>query len=209
MPKIVDADARREDVADALFRVVRRDGFAAVSLRTVAREAELALGSVRHYFGSQSELMDYSFRLVAARIHARVEELLAPLEDAEHTDLESLLDGCVDVLAQLLPLDEVRQEEATVLLSFALAARTAPLLHSAGQDSYRGTAAAVGRIILLLLDSGAAAPELVPLLEAERLMAVVDGLGLHMLVQPEWAGGEQALATLRTHLSSLMDTAAE
>ncbi|WP_427018796.1 TetR/AcrR family transcriptional regulator [Pseudarthrobacter sp. P1] len=209
MPKIVDADARREDVADALFRVVRRDGFAAASLRTVAKEADLALGSVRHYFANQPELMDFAFRLVSARIQARVEELLLPLEESEYESVEALLDASLDVLAQLLPLDEVRQEEATVLLSFALAARTNPHLHTAGQESYRGTAAAVGRVILRLLDSGAARASLVPLMEAERLMAVVDGLGLHMLVQPEWAGGEAALATLRTHLESLMDAAAE
>ncbi len=53
MPKIVDHDARREEIAQALWRVVRRDGIRAASVRTVAAEAGWSAGAVRYYFPDQ------------------------------------------------------------------------------------------------------------------------------------------------------------
>ncbi|MEI5134937.1 TetR family transcriptional regulator [Streptomyces libani] len=57
MPKQVDREARRREVVDALFRVAVRDGLQRASLRAVADEARLNIGSVRHYFAGQEELM--------------------------------------------------------------------------------------------------------------------------------------------------------
>ncbi|MFI9589760.1 TetR family transcriptional regulator [Nonomuraea sp. NPDC052265] len=44
-------------VAGTVFGVVRRAGFEQASLRNVAEEAGLAIGSVRHYFAGHTELI--------------------------------------------------------------------------------------------------------------------------------------------------------
>ena len=49
-----------------------------------------------------------------------------------------------------------------------------------------------------------AIPGLVPVDEAERLIGLLDGLGLRMVLQPAWAAPEQGRATLRRHLVSLL-----
>lgn len=205
MPKIVNADDRRELVADAVFRVVRESGLAQASLRNVAAEARLALGSVRHYFDNQAELMEFAFRVNSERIHLRALDKLEVLEDeALPADGEALLEKCAEVLEELLPLDAARSADAVVHMEFMLDARTNTTLVDAAQDDYRATGAVVGRVVMQLMESSLAVPGLVPVDEAERLIGLLDGLSLRMVLQPAWAAPEQGQATLRRHLASLL-----
>ena len=75
MPRIVDHAVRREDLARALWRVVRRDGLHAVSVRTVAAEAGTSASALRHYFASQDELLAFALRSIVARAQARLRQL--------------------------------------------------------------------------------------------------------------------------------------
>ncbi len=72
MPRVVDPVARRNDLAEAVWRVIRREGLEGASVRAVAREAGLSMGSLRHYFGTQSELLIFAMRMVMDRIERRV-----------------------------------------------------------------------------------------------------------------------------------------
>lgn len=205
MPKIVDADDRRELVADAVFEVIADRGLTQASLRNVAEEAGLALGSVRHYFDNQAELMEFAFRVNSERIHLRALDKLEELESGSlPADAPSLVDECAVVLEELLPLDAQRRAEAVVHMEFMLAARTDGRLSDAAQDDYRATGAVVGRVVLQLLESGLMAGSPEPVDEAERLIAVLDGLSLRMVLQPGWSAPEQGQATLRRHLVSLL-----
>ena len=49
------------------------DGLERASLREVADEAGLAVGSVRHYFSSSEELLAHSFGVAVDRITGRLE----------------------------------------------------------------------------------------------------------------------------------------
>ncbi|MBG0740354.1 TetR family transcriptional regulator C-terminal domain-containing protein [Paeniglutamicibacter antarcticus] len=226
MPKVVDSLVRREEVAQALFRVVAASGLESASLRTVAAEAGLAVGSVRHYFQDQSELMIFAFRTVSSRIRGRVEKRVMALEAAQDGDYAVGQDAdgddavgqdairpvvskrpaaaaCVDVLMELLPVDQERRLESSVWLSFVTAARTDRVLGDEADGGYRGTAILVGRIIMVLLAAPETRMELDPVLEAERLLALIDGLCLHMLLQPGWSTEELSRTVVETHLASL------
>lgn len=175
------------------------------SLRNVAAEAGLALGSVRHYFDDQAELMEFAFRVNSERIHLRALDKLEVLEDEDlPTEAEALLEKCAVVLEELLPLDGSRSADAVVHMEFMLDARTNQTLVDAAQDDYRATGAVVGRVVLQLMESPLAAPGLVPVDEAERLIGLLDGLSLRMVLQPAWAAPEQGQATLRRHLQALL-----
>ena len=102
MPKFVDAALRRQEVVEAVFRIVAADGLERASLREVADEAELAVGSVRHYFASSDELLTHSFGVVVDRIVSRLtaaDERLAEARPgtAEHHE------GVLTLLGELLP----------------------------------------------------------------------------------------------------------
>ena len=57
MPVRLDHDERRTELAEAVWRVIRREGVRGASVRGVAREAGLSMGSVRYFFGTQEELL--------------------------------------------------------------------------------------------------------------------------------------------------------
>ncbi|MGO3678769.1 MAG: TetR/AcrR family transcriptional regulator, partial [Microbacteriaceae bacterium] len=53
MPKPVNHHARRQLIAQALWRVVDEQGWSKATMREVAREAGVSLGQLQHYFSSR------------------------------------------------------------------------------------------------------------------------------------------------------------
>ncbi|MDQ0377750.1 TetR/AcrR family transcriptional regulator [Amycolatopsis thermophila] len=196
MPKVVDADSRRAEVADALFRLAVREGLHRVSLRTVAVEAGLNVGSVRHYFDNQADLMRFAMRSVIDRVSARLTAKVESLGDVGALSAAERRAKRVELLAELLPLDDVRRAEVTVFLEFAGAARTDPGLADLARESALGTRALVRRA-LTALD--------LPDLDAEvvRLTALLDGLSLGGVLHPDLWPADATLAVLRNHLEAL------
>ncbi len=79
MPKLTDHAERREQIADALLRVVARGGLSEVSLRRVANEAGVTAGMVQHYFASKDEMMSFAMRAASARYEERISEAVGAL----------------------------------------------------------------------------------------------------------------------------------
>jgi DNA-binding transcriptional regulator YbjK len=162
VPKVVDHEARREELAGALWRVIERDGIEAASLRRVAREAGWSVGALRHYFATQSQLLAFAMELVVRRVADRV----AALDDPRA------------ILHQVLPLDAERRAEMHVWLAFTSQALADPALRELRDEAHdrlrelcRAVAAALG------------APH--PDRDGERLHALIDGLALHAVLAPD------------------------
>jgi AcrR family transcriptional regulator len=208
MPKFVDALLRRQEVVDAVFRIIASDGLERASLREVADEAELAVGSVRHYFGSSDELLLHSFGVVVDRILGRLSAADERLAEARPGTPEHH-DSVLTLLGEFLPLDEERAVDACVWIAFKHAARTKPFLAPEADRSHRAVAAIVGRLVMDL--SPAAAAETTDtdrdqqrlVTEAERLLATLDGLTMHALLQPEWMTAQMCTDVLEAHLTGL------
>ncbi|MDQ0755642.1 TetR/AcrR family transcriptional regulator [Arthrobacter sp. B3I4] len=204
MPKFVDAALRRQEVVEAVFRIVAADGLERASLREVADEAGLAVGSVRHYFASSDELLAFSFGVVVDRIAGRLEAAEDRLAKAAPGSAEQHA-GVIALLGELLPLDEERAVDACVWMAFKNAARIKPFLAPEADRSHRTVAAVVGRLIMeLTAGPGTGALEQQELVtEAERLLAILDGLAMHALLQPEWMTAQMCHDVLEAHLASL------
>ncbi|GAA2848738.1 TetR family transcriptional regulator C-terminal domain-containing protein [Paenarthrobacter ilicis] len=203
MPKIVDADARRQEVVHAVFRIIASDGLERASLREVADEAGLAVGSVRHYFASSDDLLVFSFGSVVDRIAARLEAAMVDVEGSRRGTPEHL-GAVLNLLGQFLPLDEESAVDACVWMAFRHAARIKPVLAAEAERSHRTVAAVVGRLMMLLSDSEQEAQQTL-VTEAERLLATLDGLCMHALLQPEWMTAQMCSDVLTSHLNSLQD----
>jgi len=201
VPKIVDAEARRHEVVQAVFRIIASDGLERASLREVADEAGLAVGSVRHYFASSDELLVFSFAAVIDRIAGRLEAALVSVEEAS-PDSPEQHNAVLNLLGQFLPLDEELAVDACVWMAFRHAARIKPVLADEAERSHRAVAAVVGRLIMLL-NPGEADAQQALVTEAERLLATMDGLCMHALLQPEWMTAEMCSDVLTAHLRSL------
>ena len=73
MPKLTDHARRREELGDAAWQVLLRDGVGRVSVRNVAAEADPTVSSLRHVFVTQDELLVFALELVLERVRRRVE----------------------------------------------------------------------------------------------------------------------------------------
>ncbi len=209
MPKFVDAVIRRQEVVDAVFRIIAADGLERASLREVADEAQLAVGSVRHYFASSDELLTHAFAVVVDRIVGRLTDADSRLGDLPPGSAEHHV-AVMALLGEFLPLDEERAVDACVWMAFKNAARTKPFLAAEADRSHRAVAAVVGGLILGLAatpgadsDGSAGVEQQVLVTEAELLLAVLDGLTMHALLQPEWMTALMCKDVLEAHLEGL------
>ncbi|MFI5640420.1 TetR/AcrR family transcriptional regulator [Streptomyces goshikiensis] len=203
MPKHVDPDARRQQVVDALFRVVVREGLHRASLRAVADEAQLNIGSLRHYFASQQDLMRFAMQSMTDRVGGRLLERVEQIGDLGSRPRPEQLRLAVELLAELLPLDERRSVEVAVFLDFSAAARTDPAFGDLARKVAEGTRWLLRRILARLDAAGSLRPGLDLDIEAERLAALVDGLGLSGVLHPDMLPPQTSLDVLRTHLEGL------
>lgn len=109
MPRIVDHDERRRQIAEALLTVAARDGHDSVSSRAVAKELGIATGSLWHYFDGFDDVV----RAAASEVTRRTDERIA---DAT-TGLRGLarLDA---LMREVLPVDDRTRTEAHVVVGF-------------------------------------------------------------------------------------------
>ncbi|WNV75562.1 TetR family transcriptional regulator C-terminal domain-containing protein [Geodermatophilus sp. DSM 44513] len=197
MPRIVDAEQRRRELTEAVWRVIRRDGVAAASVRAVAREAGTSMGALRHWFATQDELLHFAMTLVVQRARAR-----AVVADAAGG---TLVDRLLRVLEETLPLDDDRRAEAEVWLALTARALVDPALAELRDRSADELHGFCTEAVRVLVAEGVAPAGLDVELEGERLYAVVDGLAVHALTRPSVLPPDRARAVLAAHLAALGD----
>ncbi|TCN30549.1 TetR family transcriptional regulator [Kribbella orskensis] len=188
----MDPVERRTELVEAVLRVVRRDGLEQASVRNVAREAGLSMGSLRHYFVSQTELMVFAFRTVIDRIESRLARLEPEPDPRRRAER---------VLAELLPLDDDRRAENEVWLAFTSRALVDPALRALRDEGYDALRAGC-RAMLTDLSAAGLAPADVPA-EAERLHAWLDGLAVHAAMRADSYTAEKLTAAITYHLDAL------
>ncbi|WP_245744288.1 TetR/AcrR family transcriptional regulator [Lentzea fradiae] len=197
-PRVVDPAARRQAVAEAVFRVVVRDGVEQASLRNVAVEAGLAIGSVRHYFDSHDDMIIFAVDALIHSIQDRVAAHVRSLDDRSDPRRPA-----ERVLSEVLPLDERRRDEAVLWLAFATAARTRPSLLPHAERLYDGLRWLCLRAVSLMAEAGTISASLDLGLEAERLASLLNGLTVDGVLHPDRMTPDLAMSVLRRHLESL------
>ena len=176
MPKKVDHQQRREQIAAALMRVVANDGLEAVSLRHVAAEAGVTAGMVQHYFPSKEAMMDFAMQSASARYEAQVTEAIAML--GEDPPVRKLIRT---LLVTMLPLDESGRANGRVALAFhAHAATRREAAEHLGEDT-AGLRDFIAGLLRSAQDAGRVGSAIDPAHAAAVLVAVTDGLALHLL----------------------------
>jgi AcrR family transcriptional regulator len=109
MPKIVDHEKRRDEIALVACRVVAEHGFDQATIVRIAREAGYTTGMVAHYYDTKQEIVIAALRLILRRIEERLTRPVAEGEPAP--DL-------LTVLTEALPVDEQRFIECAFWTAF-------------------------------------------------------------------------------------------
>jgi AcrR family transcriptional regulator len=201
VPKLVDRDARRTEIGEAVLRALVRDGEAQLTLRSVAREAGCSVGVLQHYFADRDELVSFANQLAFERAQRRGRAIL----ERESPSLRTL--GLV--LMQGLPLDRQRVEEWAAWLLFWSHAMTSSRLRkeqARRYDTWRGVAQ---DLLSEAEQNGELVPGLDLELEAEMLVAFVDGIGLQGLFEPRRLTADVLVSMLEVALQRLGGGAVE
>ncbi|MCZ0073131.1 TetR family transcriptional regulator C-terminal domain-containing protein [Bacillus sonorensis] len=159
----------------------------------MAKEAGLSPGSMRHYFPNQSQLLIYSMQLVTNRVKTRIEHMEWP-----GTPFEAVK----QLLLQFLPVDEERKLEMEAWLAFTAKSLSDPELRPLRKEMNEGIYSACKKAVDTLAQT-AEKPDIDVRLETERLYALIDGLALHSLIEPEQISLEVIDSVLTSHLKSL------
>jgi AcrR family transcriptional regulator len=199
MPKLVDHEQRREELAAAVWRLASRDGLEAVTIRNVAAEAGWSTGALHHYFADKEELLLFAFQTVADRVGRRVaaarKSAGAPLELAR------------SLLVMGLPLDADRRAEVRVWFAFLGLALTRPPLARAQRLAYRAWRALVADALREAQERGELDAHIDPDREAVALVALVDGLAVQASFEPRALGGGRMEALVDARLAELRPAA--
>lgn len=163
-----------------MWRVIVARGISAVSVRSVADEAGLVLGSLRHVFPTRTELLSYSAELMVERASERV--MSTPRGE------DALAYAC-DVIAEVLPLTVDSRAEMEVNLALIAECPAEPSLVPI-RDRAHGQLRGMFIGLVELVSGRVRDPEVVA--HGVRLHALVDGMALHLLHAPLSAEAEGA-----------------
>ncbi len=187
MPKIVDHDARREEIAQHAVRAVATYGLDRVKLEHVAEMARCTTGSLMHFYPNKRAILDAALNEVMSQLAQRYEAALT------EPDL-------VEALSAVLPLDAERRREWRVWVSyFGMAAFKAHL----EQTHHRYFATNHGWVLAILeaaVDRGDIRSDLPLAAIADHLISITDGLGMRATLEPESWGP----ADLKAHIASFV-----
>ncbi|WP_017585919.1 TetR/AcrR family transcriptional regulator [Nocardiopsis ganjiahuensis] len=179
MPKVVDRETRRGQVAEAIHRIAARDGLEGVSVRLVAAEAGLSVGAVQREFASKDELLRFALAASVDEVFARFGRFRIGPEGLTFTE------GLRQVLLDLLPTDERRRAQARIWAAFYARAAVDPGFADVLAELDVRTREHLRRAFEYAREQGGLAPGHDPAALAELLIVFVDGLWLTCARLPE------------------------
>jgi AcrR family transcriptional regulator len=200
VPKRVDHEERRRQIADALVRTAATRGLHATGMREVAAEAGVSLRLVQYYFGTKEELLLAAMQQLAAQF---AERGLTRIRRLRKTDgPASPRDIIAAIMTEALPADDERRTFTVVYTAYLALSLTDPAL--AITPLVRNSTAVIDVVAAHLRAAQAAGDtpvHLDPDLEAFSLLAMSAGLGTSLLVGQ--SSVEQAQAVIDYHLYRL------
>ncbi|GHF94163.1 transcriptional regulator [Deinococcus piscis] len=192
MPKQVDHDQRRAELAQAVWRLIRRSGLEGVTIRALAQESGWSSGAVRHYLPSRAAVLAFAAEQVSAQAEAQLRQL--PLHGTPRQNLLSFLEATLPISAQ-------SREWMEVWLAFVGASVGDPQLAGVQGLTYRDLNVALVDILTHLQADGWTLRG-TPQEAALDLQASLDGLSVHLLLGVMTP--EQACAALERTVDRLM-----
>ena len=200
MPKRVDHEERRRQIAEALLRAAATRGLHATGMREVAAEAGVSLRLVQYYFGTKEELLLAAMHCLAVQFGERAMERIRKVKETQ--DPVGPREVIAAILTQSLPVDDERRTFTVLNAAYFALSLTDPALAI-------GPLAKNSNIVVDVVASqvrsaqaaGDAPADLDPDVEAISLLALASGLGTSILAGQ--SSPEQAQAVIDYHLNRL------
>jgi AcrR family transcriptional regulator len=175
MPKIVDHDQRRRELAEAAWTVIVDSGIDGATTREIARRSGYSAGVLSHYFERKDDILLEALRISHKNITGRLGRTLETLHG-----LAALRAFCCDEV----PLHAQQVRETHLEMSFWSRA----LVNEDLREVQRVESAHWREVMLGLIVAAQETGELRtedPHVIAEILGGLIDGLSVHVLLYPE------------------------
>lgn len=175
MPKIVDHDSQRGKFAEAVIRLVAREGLEGLTMRAVASEAGLSYGSLFHYFDSKDDLLMHAVRYSTSQQTRRVNDFTIRFNGLKA--LECLM--CDDAL-----VDETSREDSLVWLAFLYKAALKESFAQMHADLISGWLDRIEALLVEAKEAGEIGQDVATEFEAMALWVYSAGIGQQGLLHP-------------------------
>lgn len=197
MPKKIDHDARRREIALAAVTVIGTNGIDNTRLVDVARAAHVTTGSITHYFEGKNAV------LLAALDHVAQNILhIIRTQSGAITDRDTL----IELAGLALPTHEDGVRDWRVWLAFFGRAMGDPSLARVNNAYYDEFRDRIAQIIKKQQAAGHLSHDIDPALTTNSIITAVDGLGVRASIDPENWPAEKQKAQLRAMLHPLLPT---
>jgi AcrR family transcriptional regulator len=188
-------DDRRIEVAKAAWRVIVREGLDRASMRAIAQELGSSTGVVTHYFRDKEELTLFALEQVFENV---LEDMKTCAEGRQG------IDRLVQMIFVALPLEDIDKADWKVWVAF--------LGYSIGRDRlvqehrkrYDFLRQIISQELADLQKALLIRADLDLTLEANALIALVDGIGTGVVIFPEQFSADQQKYLVRRHINAIL-----
>jgi len=193
VPKLVDHEARRRDIAEAAADLIAARGLDGATSAALARAAGCTVGALPHYFQGKETILLAALRAVNESLERRATARAA----RPGADLCTLLEAA-------LPVDAPGRRDNRVWFAFAGRALQSEELAIEYRRRYRELEARAEA----LLDPARLPESWTPTLAMQSLFAFIDGLALRALIdRRRWTGpGQRQLLRQQMELLGIADS---
>lgn len=178
MPRVVDHEVRRRELAEAAWRVIVKYGLEGTTTRLIAKESGYSAGVLAHYFESKDEILLEALRLSHDGLDRRIRGVVD-----DKSGLGALRAFCIEIL----PTWDAPVRETHLEMSMWSRALVNDDLRSVQRSESSRWRRLLEGLIVDAQRSGELAP-MPPRTVAVLLSAVMDGLSIYGLLYPDRFG---------------------
>jgi AcrR family transcriptional regulator len=195
LPRLVKHDARRIEVTKAAWRVIIRDGLDRTSIRAIAHELDLTTSVVTHYFRDKDALMSFILDTINDHLETRQQRNITS---------ESGIERLEQLILSAFPLDEKGRTEWTIWMAFVGYAIGRETLLEAHRKRSRHNFSVIAAELEALKMDGSIRADVDAVFEAKTILAMIDGFGLNLVLDPEGFGADLSSQKFELLISSLI-----
>jgi AcrR family transcriptional regulator len=188
-------DERRIEVAKAAWQVIIREGLDRTSMRAIAQELGSSTGVVTHYFRDKEELILFALGLVFENIAAEMEA---------RAQGQQGIDRLEQMMFVALPLEQIDRDDWKVWVAFLGYSIGREHLVKEHRKRYDLLRQIIAQELADLQITQLIRADLDLTLEANALIALVDGIGTGVVICPEQFSATQQQYLVRRHIHNLL-----
>ncbi|KOP25038.1 TetR family transcriptional regulator [Hapalosiphon sp. MRB220] len=188
-------EERRIKVAQAAWRVIIREGLDRASMRAIAQELGSSTGVVTHYFRDKEELILFALEQVFENTLVNVKICAEGRQG---------IDRLTQMIFVALPLEDVDRADWKVWVAFLGYSIGREHLVREHRKRYDFLRQMLCQELADLQTAKLIRSDLDVILEANALIALVDGIGTGVVICPEQFSAEQQRYLVQRHINALL-----